>query len=181
MSVRGFSRAAGLSLTAVLLFCGAGRARADQASDFAKAVFDATNAVRIQRGLYPLAPDTRLTAAALAHSQLMNSEGVEAHQLTGEADPGGRLDAVGYHWTDQRENLAQWPITETADALVQDWLQVDAAHRDNILATDVWDMGIGVVIGPFDQQHPDVLTYWVTQDTGREGDANFNLHLGKLQ
>src|SRR5207244_1868762 len=137
--------------------------------------------VRLQYGLFPLAPDARLAGTSLAHSQLMAGQYLEAHQIPPERDPGGRLDAAGYRWNYERENLAEWPVTSSAADLVQEWLTADAAHRDNLLATNVWDMGIGVVIGPFDTQHPGSLIYWVTQDMGREGDANYNVHLGKFQ
>src|SRR5207249_4562165 len=114
MNIRTASRAAGFFLVAGLILAGVAPAGADQASEFAKAVFDATNAVRLQYGLYPLAPDARLAGTSLAHSQIMASHALQAHQIPPEAGLGGRLDAAGYRWTTGRENLAQWPITSSA-------------------------------------------------------------------
>src|SRR5260370_37762740 len=80
-------------------------AQSPDPAQFAQGVFNATNAARQQNGLPPLNPDVRLAAAALGHSQAMSAAGQQAHQVSGEPDPGQRLDHAGYHWQTWRENL----------------------------------------------------------------------------
>ena len=102
------------------------------------------NGIRARRRLAPLVNDPRLARAALLHSQDMVQTGRMSHQGRDGSDPGRRLTRVGYAWTTYRENVA----VGVADPrqVVAMWMN-SAGHRENMLAPEVTQMGVGYAEG----------------------------------
>ncbi len=145
------------------LFVPAARVSADPgpATEYAQAVFDATNAARLEHGLPPLNPDPRLAQAALLWARSMAEAGTLAHELPGQPGVGQRLLAQGYRFSEFAENLAAVPIG--AQELV-DAFMADPYHRENILNSRLRHMGVGVWEVPVPAGPP---MMWVVQDLGR--------------
>jgi len=102
------------------------------------------NAARAQYGLAPLRVDTRLEAAARAHSREMLSTNTFAHGAF--ANRMVRFDVRGVI---AGENLA-WGTGYRASsrAIVQAWL-ASPEHRANLLRTSFTRIGIGSLDGAF--------------------------------
>jgi uncharacterized protein YkwD len=79
---------------------------------------------------------------ARAHSENMGKQGKMEHNLDGKT-PGQRVLAAGYDYESIRENIAAGENWPTADVM-KGWME-SKAHRENILAKDIDEIGIGVV------------------------------------
>jgi uncharacterized protein YkwD len=101
------------------------------------------NALRGRRGLSPLEPDRRLRDAARRHSAAMLGAGELAHVLADGADVGDRLRAAAIPFRRVRENLARGPSARAA----QDSLEESPAHLENLVATEVTRIGVGLARG----------------------------------
>lgn len=102
-------------------------------------ILDDTNAERKKAGLSALKPNAQLFAAARGHSTNMAKENKMEHQLLGKG-PAERIAATGYKAMAGRENIAfQYTVSE----VVANWMQSEH-HRDNILADDIGEIGVGI-------------------------------------
>jgi len=108
------------------------------------ALLRAMNGARAQAGLAPLRPDTRLEAAARAHSREMLATNTFAHGAF--ASRMLRFDIRGVM---AGENLA-WGsgYRGTAQAIVAAWL-ASPEHRANLLRASFSRVGVGSLDGAF--------------------------------
>lgn len=101
------------------------------------------NRDRAAHGLAPLAYDERLADIARGHSADMRDRVFFDHHSPTTGDPQNRLDAAEYPYLTARENLAE----------AQDWghaqegLLKSPHHYENIMATDITHIGVGIVAG----------------------------------
>jgi uncharacterized protein YkwD len=118
-----------------------------QAADPAlqQAMLAEVNAIRARAGRAPLTLDARLSRAALAHSADMLNSGRMTHSGTDGSDPGRRITRAGYAWRSYRENVGAG-YRDLRQAMAG-WMG-SAGHRDNILAADVTQIGLGLASGP---------------------------------
>jgi uncharacterized protein YkwD len=110
-----------------------------------QAMLAEVNAIRARAGRAPLSLDARLSRAALAHSIDMLNRNRLGHGGGDGSDPGARITRAGYAWRSYRENVgAGYPDLRQAMA---GWMG-SPGHRDNILAADVTQIGLGFAAGP---------------------------------
>jgi uncharacterized protein YkwD len=131
-------------------------------------IFCLMNAMRANAGLAPLAQQDELAQASVGHSQDMVENKYFAHDSLDGRDVVARLKAVSYipasgQWA-IGENLA-WGsgALATPNALVNAWMN-SPPHRENLLADDYREVGMGVVYGTPSNQASDGVT--VTTDFG---------------
>lgn len=126
------------------------------------------NAMRANAGLPPLAQQGELAQASVEHSQDMVDNKYFAHDSLDGRDVVARLKAVAYipksgDWA-IGENLAWGSGTlATPKSLVNAWMN-SPPHRENLLASDYREVGMGVVFGTPSAQAADGVT--VTTDFG---------------
>ena len=131
-------------------------------------IFCLMNAMRADNGLPALTEQSQLAQASVEHSQDMVDNTYFAHDSPDGRDVVARLRAVAYIPADGDwvvgENLA-WGsgALSTPHSLVNAWMN-SPPHRENLLATDYKEVGLGVVYGTPDQSAPDGIT--VTTDFG---------------
>jgi hypothetical protein len=121
----------------------------------------------------PLAWNDILAGTAVAHSQLMNTDDQQAHQLPGEPDPGQRITNAGYSWSDWGENIfaSATSIFEDHAAFAIDWgptstgIQNPPDHRKNLMNPVFREVGIGLANANPGNQHTGPLL--ITEDFGR--------------
>ncbi len=105
-------------------------------------ILDMTNKERAAKDLPPLKLNSTLVKTARAHSENMAKQGKMEHNLDGKT-PGQRVLAAGYDYESVRENIAageNWPTSD----VMKGWME-SKPHRENILAKDIDEIGIGVV------------------------------------
>ena len=132
----------------------ANRARAADGWD-AKAewhLLQLINQTRAHHGLPPLQQDSRLQAAARAHTNLMALQNTLSHQLPGESVLGKRLELSGAYFDAAGETAA---FNHTADAAHESFMH-SPRHRRIILDPQYDAIGVGVV-------ERDGMV-WVTED-----------------
>jgi uncharacterized protein YkwD len=116
-----------------------------------KATLDLHNAQRRASGLPTFCVDTKLTAAARAHTEDMLGQRYFAHTSLDGATFGLRLNDVGYApFTRLAENIA-WgtgPVG-TPQHIFVDWMN-SSGHRRNIQNAALREIGIGVSTGAFE-------------------------------
>ncbi|HVX15362.1 MAG TPA: DUF4214 domain-containing protein [Pirellulales bacterium] len=103
----------------------------------------------------PLAYNDDLATSALNHSELMNQDDEQSHQLPGEADLLTRIDATGYSGVLVGENIYAYAadMFDTHAAFAIDWgnepdgIQNPPGHRDNMMDASFQDVGFGIVAG----------------------------------
>ena len=140
----------------------------DDLAHVSAVIFCLMNAMREDNGLPDLTQQSQLAQASLEHSQDMVQNHYFAHDSLDGRDVVARLRAVGYIAADGDwvvgENLA-WGSGSlaTPSSLVNAWMN-SPPHRENLLATDYKEVGLGVVYGTPDQDAPDGIT--VTTDFG---------------
>lgn len=121
----------------------------------------------------PLAWSDALALSATNHSTLMLADAQQAHQLTGEADPGTRMATAGYGLAGTfawGENIFAYShsVYEGHAALAIDWgqtstgIQSPPGHRENLMSTTFRQIGIGLVNGTNGSVGP----LLITQDFG---------------
>jgi uncharacterized protein YkwD len=98
------------------------------------------NGVRLSEGSEILTFDDRLGSAAQDYAQLMLDENHFSHVGPDGSTFTERVDAVGYEYTSLRENIASGH--RDTDAVFTAW-QNSEGHRNNNLADDVDDFGLG--------------------------------------
>jgi uncharacterized protein YkwD len=131
-------------------------------------IFCLMNAMRANAGLPALRQQDQLAQASLEHSQDMVDNSYFAHDSLDGRDVVARLTAVGYipksgEWV-VGENLA-WGsgALATPQSLVNAWMN-SPPHRENLLANDYREVGMGVVLGAPRQDATGGVT--VTTDFG---------------
>ena len=114
----------------------------------ATALLQALNTARSQpracgATVYPattaLAWDTRLLAAARAHSLDMASRRVMDHTGADGSTAGDRISAAGYTWSTYGENIAAGQVS--AQAVLDDWLGSEG-HCANLMDTRFRDVAL---------------------------------------
>ncbi len=101
------------------------------------------NRDRKKNGLSPLAYDERLADAARAHSADMHQNHFFDHESPTYGKLEQRLTRAGYLYLTSRENLAEAPdIDEAENGLLR-----SPHHYENLMATDINLIGIGIVRG----------------------------------
>jgi uncharacterized protein YkwD len=134
----------------------------------ADVLFCLMNAMRANAGLPPLSLQDELAQASVDHSQDMVDNKYFAHDSLDGRDVVARLKAVSYipktgQWV-IGENLAWGSGTlATPKALVNAWMN-SQAHRENLLASDYREVGLGLVFGTPSNDAPSGVT--VTTDFG---------------
>jgi uncharacterized protein YkwD len=125
-------------------------------SNLLSQVVTLTNAERAKAGCGPLTVDSRLTAAAQAHSDDMATHNYFNHTSQDGRTPFQRMAAAGYQFSIAAENIAAGQRTP-ADVMTG-WMN-SAAHRANILNCSLKQIGVGYGVGG------SYGMYW-TQDFG---------------
>jgi uncharacterized protein YkwD len=111
-------------------------------TDDEQKVLDMTNKERTARNLPTLKINETLTKVARGHSANMAKQGKMEHVLDGKGIV-ERVLGAGYEYAHVRENIAaghDWSI----DTVMKGWLD-SRPHRENMLADDVDEIGIGIV------------------------------------
>jgi len=100
------------------------------------------NRKRLELGLAPLNSHGDLDAAARRHSADMAAQQFISHTGSDGSSPWDRMRDAGYQMRSGRENVAVgYP---TAQAVFEGWMN-SPGHRDNMLAPNVCDIGMGYV------------------------------------
>lgn len=124
-------------------------------------VLEVSNRARRRAGRDPLVASSSLDQAAQRHAEDMLRRGYFDHLSPEDHGPDVRVREEGYAPVTLRENIAQGQ--RDADEVVEGWLG-SPAHRENLLAPDVSEHGIGVAWGRDDDDSLRVV--WV-QVVGR--------------
>ncbi len=90
------------------------------------------------KAVRPLAWNSVLGQAALAHSEDMAQNGFLSHTGSSGSNPGNRIAKLGYKWAMYGENIGQG--YGTPEEAVQGWLKSEA-HCKNIMEPDFRDAG----------------------------------------
>ena len=101
------------------------------------------NADRAKAGLPPFSFDERLADIARAHSLDMRDHGFFKHESPTHGLLEDRMMVAGYLALEMRENLAQAPTIDKAE----ENLMKSPGHHENLMATSVSHIGIGIVKG----------------------------------
>ena len=102
---------------------------------------DLINRSRAQQGLPPYSVDSRLTAAARKHTELMVENGELSHQFAGEAALDIRFSNASLSSDREGENIdLNQTISGAHDALMR-----SPPHRANVLDPDFNAIGVGVI------------------------------------
>jgi uncharacterized protein YkwD len=135
-------------------------------------IFCLMNAMRANAGLPALRQQDQLAAASVAHSQDMVDNKYFAHDSLDGRDVVARLKTASYipatgEWV-IGENLA-WGsgALATPKSLVNAWMN-SPPHRENLLASDFREVGMGVVLGTPSKDAANGVT--VTTDFGTRPD-----------
>ena len=115
------------------------------------------NAERAERGLQPLAYDSKLDNAAAGHTAWMMNTGGFSHTGAGGSSAHKRVAAAGYDFVGgggSAENIA-WASLRGAEGLQDDvelmhqsWMN-SSGHRANILNGQMSEIGVGLAAGAY--------------------------------
>lgn len=111
------------------------------------------NKHRAAHGLRPVAIDSRLMAAAKAHSKEMARYGRISHKGANGSYPKDRARAHGYNPKLASENVAAG-YNNTSD-VIKDW-KISRGHNANLLRRGAKHMGMALVYSPNSGKQ----TYW---------------------
>jgi len=106
-------------------------------------MFERLNRDRAAHGLPALLYDERLADIGREHSTDMHDHGFFEHVSPTMGNLESRVDRAGYRNLVARENLAEGPDVNTAE----DSLLKSPHHYENMMATDITHVGIGIVQG----------------------------------
>lgn len=90
----------------------------------------------------PVVYNDLLSQAAQAHAEDMVENDYFSHIGLDGSEPGDRVDETGYQWEWLAENLFQGSTKEAA--AIQTWMESTAGHREEMLAEQAQDIGVGV-------------------------------------
>jgi uncharacterized protein YkwD len=99
------------------------------------------NVERAKAGCNALTTDSRLAAAANAHSADMAANDYFSHTGRNGSQVSDRVEAAGYRWRAVAENIAKGQPTPAA--VMQAWMN-SSGHRANILNCRYRNIGIGL-------------------------------------
>ncbi len=108
----------------------------------AQEVVNLTNQHRANAGLAPLSVDSRLNAAAQAHSAEQASRNLMTHTGANGSNPGARIRAAGYAPSTWGENVAAGYVS--AADVTNGWMN-SPGHRANILNGRFTQIGVAAV------------------------------------
>ncbi len=113
-------------------------------SSYEQDILEKINTARADQGLNPLKLDSKLSAAAYAHSADMACQDYVDHNGSDGSTWYTRLQAQGYAYAYASENIyvGNPAFGGTPDGAFTWWMN-SQVHRDNILSTKVTDIGIG--------------------------------------
>jgi uncharacterized protein YkwD len=98
-------------------------------------------------GLPPLARQSQLDSAAVAHSRDMATRCFFDHINPNGADPGDRIAATGYQASAWAENIYKGSgALGSAVEAFNAWESSTQGHRENMLSTTVTEIGIGTAL-----------------------------------
>jgi uncharacterized protein YkwD len=109
-------------------------------SEDEQSLLELINAERRKEDLAPLKPSLLLFQVARAHAVNMAKQRKLEHKLDGKT-PYDRIRAAGYKYTVAGENVARGDVSLAE--IVQEWMK-SKIHRENILASDFSEIGIGM-------------------------------------
>jgi uncharacterized protein YkwD len=121
---------------------GTGTPPLTEQEQMANQVLALLNNERAKAGCAPLSLDSKLTSAALGHSNDMAVNNFFDHRGSNGSGLGERVNASGYRWRALAENIAAG--YETPSEVVAGWMQSDG-HRKNILNCSYVHTGVGYV------------------------------------
>lgn len=116
------------------------------------AIIQMTNVYRGRQKLGALTASPLLTKAARAYAAYLAKNGQFSHTADGR-EAGDRVASVGYAWCQVGENLAMhldsrgFESRGLAEKSVEGWIN-SPAHRANMVAPTMTDIGVGVVRAP---------------------------------
>lgn len=119
--------------------------------DYADRVFYLTNLERTNYGYPPLKRSMLLDEAAHDHAVDMYERGYYSHDSPEGESCGDRIAKTGYFHVD-KTNAVRWQTgvaeniamgQQTPEQVVKDWMN-SKEHRDNILAPEMLELGVGV-------------------------------------
>ena len=132
-----------LVLVLLVVLASGGVVPSPPAADVERAVIDAVNAVRRERGLpAALTPDPTLADIARRHSCDMAERGFFAHTAPDGVSMGERLKQAGVRYLAAAENLARIEARDPAARAVAGWLK-SPGHRENMLSPRFTVAGVG--------------------------------------
>ena len=120
-------------------------------NEYDEQILNLINQERSKEGLSLLSWHSQLDIAAESYSQDMALQDFHGHTGSDGSTPGDRITAEGYQWSQWAENIGAG--YETPEAVVEGWMN-STPHRDNILNSELEDIGIGY--------------YYLENDTGSE-------------
>jgi len=133
------------------------------------------NRDRKQNHLPPLVYDERLANAARAHSADMHQHRFFDHLSPTWGNLEQRLTRAGYLFLTSRENLAEAPdIDESEQGLLR-----SPHHYENLMATDITSIGIGIVKGGPNDPRNLVVTQMFATPGKTESEAEAGLAVEK--
>lgn len=106
----------------------------------ASEVLALVNRERANAGCAPVTLDTRLSAAALAHSEDMARRNYFSHTAPDGTTFDERIEQAGYSWSTAAENIAAGQATPAQ--VMSAWMG-SPGHKANILSCDFTQMGLG--------------------------------------
>lgn len=118
--------------------------RNSEDADFQKArleILKLTNAARAKEKREALKLNDTLTKVANGHSANMAKQEKMEHVLDGKK-PADRVEAGGYDYAECGENIAYWSELSVPEVF-EAWMK-SKTHRENILAKDFREIGIGL-------------------------------------
>ncbi len=111
-------------------------------AEIERAVVEAVNDARRQRGLHALRPDAELGDIARRYSCAMAKGRFFDHTAPSGETMRDRLERGGKGFTAAGENLAYIEARDPARKAVAGWMK-SASHRENILGRDFTTTGVG--------------------------------------
>jgi uncharacterized protein YkwD len=115
-------------------------ARSTSQTSLTYQVVQQTNALRQERGLYPLALNTQLSRTAQTYTEAMATQDFFSHTGADGSTWQQRILSTGYDFSSAAENLAIGYTTPSR--VIQGWMN-SPGHRDNMLSAQVQEIGVG--------------------------------------
>jgi uncharacterized protein YkwD len=124
-----------------------GRVHGSAAASEESALRDLINRFRSENGgLPPLARQSQLDSAAVAHSRDMATHCYFDHISPEGSAPDDRILAAGYQFSAWAENIYMGSGTYRSAAAAFDTWKNSPGHRANMLSADVTEIGIGTAL-----------------------------------